>query len=167
MDDLLEALCYLLEDELERQENVLAICRAQGQAARTHDVECLEARTAALLPLIQEGVQADGLRTRLLAQIAARAGMSVSRPCLSDVIPHAAEPCASRLRFYQSRLVEILGETKSVVRANAIVLRGSLRVVSQAMKALEQCSADAASYDAQGMGPQRANALPTVIDQRG
>ncbi len=167
MDDLLEALCYVLDDELERQETILAICRAQGQSARAHDIEGLEARTGALVPLIQEGVQAEGLRSRLLAQVADRAGLATPTLCLTEVIPMASEPRAARLRFYQERLRDVLRETKAVVRSNAAVLRGSLRVVGQAMKALEQCSIDAAGYDAQGMESQRTEAQPTMIDRRG
>ncbi len=35
----LDELCALFDEELERQEIVLANCRAQGEAARLHDLD--------------------------------------------------------------------------------------------------------------------------------
>jgi len=163
-----EALCYLLDDELERQENILTLCRAQGESARNHDVEYLEARTAALTPLLQEAAQAEVLRSRLLSQIASETGLSNRRPPLSELIPLAEEPWSSRLRYFQTRFQETLSATRDIVRANAGVLRVSLRVITQAMNTLEQCAmAEGAAYTAAGAGPAEGNVQPAVIDRRG
>ena len=38
---LLDKLCDLFDDELERQETILSLCRSQTEAARAHDVDRL------------------------------------------------------------------------------------------------------------------------------
>ena len=167
MTDHLEALCYLLDDELERQENILAICRAQVEAARRHDIEVLEARTAALIPLLQEAAQAEVLRSRLLAQIGMQAGLSSRNPSLSELIVTAEEPWTSRLHCLQERLGTTLCETKEAVRDNAGVLRSSLHVISQTLKTLEQCASPGPAYTAAGAEPVGGDLRPTVIDRRG
>jgi hypothetical protein len=102
-NDLYEALCFLLEDALERQGNILAICRAQGEAARLHDLECLEARTAALGPLLEEAVEAEQLRVRLMQQLAEQYGFSHVPQSMSELIECSEEPWASRIRYLQGR----------------------------------------------------------------
>jgi hypothetical protein len=168
MDALLEALCFSLDDELERQENILTVCRAQGEAARTHDIEYLEAKTAALFTLAQEAAQAEGMRQRLFNQIAAQLGISAEEQRLTELIPLASEPWGARMRYFQSRLQSLLNETRGVVRSNAMVLRASLRVLSQAVGALEQCaSAYASGYTADGTEPLKETAAPTRLDRKG
>jgi hypothetical protein len=168
MDALFEALCFSLDDEIERQENILAVCQAQGEAARTHDLEYLEAKTAALFTLAQEAAQAEGMRRRLLNQIAAQLGVSAEEQRLTELIQLASEPWVSRMRYFQSRLQTILKETRGVARCNAVVLRASLRVLSQAVGALEQCAgAYASSYTADGTEPLKETAAPTLLDRKG
>ena len=72
MEKVLDELCEVLQDELERQENVLAVCRAQGQAARARDVAYLEAKAAALCSLIRETVNAEQERLRLVRAVVER-----------------------------------------------------------------------------------------------
>jgi hypothetical protein len=168
MDALFEALCYLLDDELERQENILALCQAQGEAARRHDIEYLEARTGSLAPLLQETAQSEILRQRLIEQIASQATLSGGPPTLTQLISVANEPWSSRLRHFQTRFQETLGRTRAVVQSNAPVLRASLHVISQAVRTLERCAwPEGAAYTAAGVGPAKANAQPTLIDRRG
>ena len=168
MDGLLEALCYLLDDELERQENILALCQAQGEAARRHDIEYLEARTGALMALLQETAQSEVLRHRLLDQIASHAALPNRELTLTELISLAHEPWSSRLTHFQARFQETLRATRSVVQANAAVLRTSLHVVSQAMRTLEQCAApEGAAYTAAGAGASGVSSQPTMIDRRG
>ena len=172
MNELFDTLCSMLDDELERQENILAICRAQAEAARAYDVEHLEARTAALLPLLRDAALAEPLRSRLLDQIALN-DLNVQtpepgRPTLREVAEIAPEPWMSRLRHYQWRLREVLDETRAVVQANATALRTSLRVVGQALKAVDQTGAPASpGYSADGFEPASGIAQPALMDQRG
>ena len=168
MTSLLEALCYLLDDEVERQENILMLCRAQGDAARRHDIERLEAQTGSLVPLLQEAAQGEVLRSRLLSQIACETSLSNPRPSMSDLISVAEEPWRSRLRRLQTRFHETLEATRDVVRGNAGVLRGSLRVIAQAMATLDHCvMTQGPAYTAAGAGPAGGSAEPTMIDRRG
>ena len=167
MNKPFDALCELLAQELERQETILALCHAQGDAARTHDIELLQARTAALTPLIQEAAQAENTRNRLLKDLAETLGLASARPSLSPLAAVAPEPWASRIRFYQTHLANVLKETRALVRVNAAILRSSLKVVAQAMKAIEQCEGPkSAGYDAGGFEPRPVR-QPAMIDQRG
>jgi len=178
MNEPFDALCELLAQELERQETILALCHAQGDAARTHDIEQLQARTATLTPLIQEAAQAENTRNRLLKDLAQTFGLASTRPTLSPLAAMAPEPWASRIRFYQTRLANVLKETRALVRINAVILRTSLKVVAHAMKALDQCNVGgelfhaynegpgSAGYDAGGFEPRQVR-QPAIIDQRG
>lgn len=168
MNSLFEALCHLLDDELTRQGNILQICRAQGDAARRHDVEFLEAQTSSLVPLLQEAAQGDVLRTRIVSQIASASAMANARPVLSELIAAADEPWRSRLLHLQTGLQETAQATRDIVRANAGVLRNSLRVIAQAMAVLDHCAAgQGPAYTAAGAGSPVGGAHPTMIDRRG
>jgi hypothetical protein len=162
-----EALCYLLEDELERQGRILELCHAQGDAARCHDLELLEAKTATLLPLLQESTQAEALRIRLVGQIADATLLSNKRPSMSELILVAEEPWTSRLCAIQERFQESLAKTKNCVRDNSGVLRNALRVISHAMTALEQCASAGPAYTATGTEQTARTPQPSVIDRRG
>jgi hypothetical protein len=168
MTSLFEALCHLLDDELERQRSILQICRAQGDAARRHDIEYLEAQTSSLVPLLHEAAHGDILRTRVVNQIVSGSAMLNAHPALSELIAAAEEPWRSRLRRLQASLQETAQTLRDVVRANAGVLRNSLRVIAQAMAALDHCvAAQGPAYTAAGAGSPAGGTQPTMIDRRG
>ncbi|MBM3290178.1 MAG: hypothetical protein FJY92_08515, partial [Candidatus Hydrogenedentes bacterium] len=70
MYDLLEKLCSGLDDEIERQETVLAVCRAQIDAIGARDLNAFEARTAALDVLVRDAAHAQAARAGVIAKVA-------------------------------------------------------------------------------------------------
>ena len=168
MELLLERLCDLLDDELERQENVLALCIAQGKAAREHDHEYLEARTVALGELIEETVRAEAARFDLVGQIVEAYELPIEEQTLSHLIKAAPKPWSLRLRELQHRLRAVLAETQQAVRANSRVMRRSVKVIDEAVTTLTQCGPQAGgNYDARGKEKARVAREPSMIDQRG
>ena len=57
MEDQLLRLCSLLDDEIERQDNLLAIGRAQKDALLAQDLASMQARTAAMEAVARESAQ--------------------------------------------------------------------------------------------------------------
>ena len=168
MTSTLSALCDFFDDELERQENVLAVCIAQGQAARAHDLDALEAKTAALNLLLSEFVEAERERLRLVQQIVEEYELPERRQTLSDVIALAPEPWKSRMQDFQERMQKTLRETRSEVLSNDRIMRGSLTIVDEALASLVSCVPESlGNYDARGAEAQQHRLDPAMIDQRG
>lgn len=167
MHDLFEQLCNLLDDEIERQENVLAVCKAQSQAVQTRDLEYLEAKTAALLALVQEVALAAGDRAKVLQAIMKEYELTSACPSLSDVVAAAPEPWRKRLADSHRRLRAVLNETRPIVLANASSLRSALRAMGDSLSILESAPEQGAGYDATGMGPAVGAGRASMIDQRG
>lgn len=164
---LLEALCRYLEDEIERQENVLAIARAQGEAARNHDLELLEARSAALAAQIREVVAAEKERLALVHCIVGVLELPHERQTLSALIAIAPEPLATRMREAQTRLRTLLQEIQELTQRNQQLMRRSLRVVNDAAASLMDALPVLQSpYNARGE-MQVGAATPCAIDHRG
>ncbi len=168
MNELLGALCNQFEEELERQENVLAVCIAQGQAARLHDLEYLEAKTAALNVLIRETAEAERTRMALVEQVVSACALPPGRQTLTELIAVSSEPWKSRLQHFQTRMRATLSETARVVRENNDLIRRSLNVVNQALQSLGQCIPAAPNaYDVRGGEVSGHHSGPAFMDQRG
>jgi len=168
MDALLEELCNLFDDELERQENVLAVCRAQYNAARAHDFEYLEAKTAALVVLLRDGTQAARKRHGALREIVDHYGLPVERQTLTDLIAVVPDPWHRRLLEFQHRFREVLEAIREVVRQSGRFMRRSLSILDECLGALEQCSEAApGAYDADGLENRTRVRLPAFIDRKG
>jgi len=168
MTDLYETLYFVLEDAVERQEKVLAACRVQGDAARSRDVEYLEAKTLDLVDLMKEAARADKMRADLVKQIALQGGLGEPPENLTELTAIAPEPWQERLAGLQAQLQASLQETHRVVRANAVVMRAVLRVVGESLDTLEECwTAHARGYEADGRESAREHAAPKVLDRRG
>lgn len=165
--ELFETLCFVLDDELERQENVLSVCRAQGEAARSHDIEYLEAKTLALVTLMREAVQAEKMRDDVIRRIAQETGQPETLKSLSDLILLSPDPWKARLEYLQSRLKTVLAETRAIVASNSTVLRSGLTVLTQSIRALEQCVERPVGYDASGFESASSQTPPRMVDQRG
>lgn len=166
MQSVFESLFASIEEEIGRQEKVLAATRAQGAAARNRDMKALEKQTAVLMALAQEAAHADTARTRLVRRIlgaGAHAGVT-----LSEVIPLAPEPFASHLRELRTRLQTLLIAIREETRANSVLMRLSLKVVGRAMMAVEPYrQAWSAGYAANGQEPASSTLQPALIDRKG
>ena len=167
-DDLLEALCQLFDEELERQENVLGICKDQGDAARQHDTQRLQARTQALVTLVEDALEAERERVALLRRVVDHFSLPVKKQTLSDLIEIAAEPWRKRLKEFQSRIQKTLTQTRSAVMENADHIRRSLRIVDDSLKTvLGPAVALPGAYEGDGKAPGMLQHEPALIDTRG
>jgi len=163
-----EALCTVFEDDLERQENMLALCRAQGRAAKEHDIELLEARTASIGELVREATESERLRVALAAVLVEALKLPTDQQTLSGLIAVAPAPYQKRLAEFQVRMQDVLAETREAVRANHLVLRRSSRIVTDALDALVDCApTPRGQYGARGDEPPGDNQQPALLDQRG
>ena len=165
-ETLLENLCDLFDDELERQETVLAVTIAQGRAARDRDRERLEAKTATLHLLLQQAVDAEQERIKLVRQIVDHYHISEARQTLSALIEVAPAPWKTRMSEFQRRVRDILQKTRITVQQNDRVMRRSLKIVDRALNIVfKKVPAPNGAYDAHG--PERPAAQLGIIDQKG
>lgn len=171
MSSKFQRLCDLIEDEVERQENVLAVCQAQTEAVKTNDLEFLESKTAALVVLIQEAAQAARERVALVESIAKedlQAGAEdLKRLRFADIVAAAPNRLRARLSDGHDRLRAALATTRPVAAANAVSLRTALRTMNASFAALSPPKPTGAAYDARGMGPVEHPGAVKLVDQRG
>ena len=167
MSSLHDRLLNMLEDEVERQENVLAVCMAQAEALKTNDLEYLEAKTAALVALIQDAAQSARERSVVVQAILAEAGLAVDGTVrFSCVLAASPEPCRGRLAETHGRLRAVLNETRPAAFSNALTLRTALRTMNGTLAAGGWTAPAGAEYDATGMRPAKRGLLNTM-DKRG
>jgi len=156
------------ETELERQETVLSLCIAQGQAARVHDLEYLEAKTAALSNLAAESAQAEQTRQNLVRQLADHYDLAIPNPPLSAMIAVAPGPFAGRLRELQGRMQAVTSATRGVIAENNRVIRRSLRVVQVALSVLTRCQdAPSGHYGRAGQEQNTTLREAALLDRKG
>lgn len=165
---LLDALCASFDGELERQENVLALCRAQGEAVCAHDIEAIEARTRALVVLVEDALGAEGERLPFLGEVVEYFALPVEKQTLTDLIAVSPEPWRRRMAEFQQRIQKTLEETRKVVRENAGLMRRSLRIVDSSLQLVMGTEAETApAYEDTGGEPARTGRKPAMIDARG
>lgn len=164
----LEALCDYFDDELERQQNVLVICRAIGQAARSQDLEYLEAKTEGLRVLLSEAMEAEQLRLSLVADVVEFYQLPEGQQTLTALIAEVPMPWQQRMREFQVLMRATLESTRRLVRDNNQVLRRSIGIVTETLTALSMCQPEArGQYTSQGGDATRIRTQPSLIDQRG
>lgn len=167
-EEILDALCDHFDDELVRQETMLAICISQGEAARAHDFEHLEAKTASMQALQREAIEAEEERLSLVCQVVDAFDLPVEKQNLSDLIVAVPEPWKTRLREFQLRMAEVITEVRSTSRENNALMRRSLRVVNDALNTVLRFNPAAnGHYDAAGQTGRAAGSSPAVMDRRG
>jgi len=168
METLLNQLCDLFEIELTRQNRILDMCRAQRNAARTDDIEALEANTAGLAGLVRDTAQAEHARHELLRQVVDHLELPVERQTLADLTAAAPEPWRGRLRAFQEHFRATLAATREVVRESARVIRRRLSILEQCMDIFDQCTGGPCrAYNAAGDENRKRNAIPALIDRKG
>ncbi|MEK7794587.1 MAG: flagellar export chaperone FlgN [Candidatus Hydrogenedentota bacterium] len=167
VDALLSELCELFDDELERQTNVLAACRAQGDAARLQDTEEMERRTRALTLLLEEAMQAERRRIQILKQLVGDLGLPAERQTLTDLISATPEPWRARMQEFQIAIRRVLAQTQEAVHTNARRMKHSLRVVGGALRTVTIEEASGADYDAEGRRPVFGARHTAMLDALG
>ena len=168
IEPLLDRLCEHFDDELERQQNVLVVCRALGRGARAHDHEYLEAKTAALHVLLRQAVAAEQVRLALVRRVVDHYGIPESLQTLSGLIAEVPAPWQQRMQEFQVLMRATLESTRCLVRENNRIMRRALTVLNETMSALALCEPDhPGSYDGQGEGRGHTRTAPSLIDHRG
>lgn len=163
-----EALCAVFDDDLERQENLLDLCKAQARAAVEHDVEILEARTEAIAALVREATESERRRVAVAAVLVEALRLPHDRQTLSGLIEVAPAPYQARLKEFQTRMKAVLEETREVIRSSNVVLRRSSRIIADAIEALVECAPPPrGQYDAHGDAPAATSQHPALLDRRG
>lgn len=163
----LETLCEIFQDELDRQEDLLALCKLQGRAALEHDVELLEARTEAINALVAQAAGSEQQRLDLANALVTALGLPQEKHTLSGLIEVAPDPWRRRMAEFQARMRAVLAETREVVRQNNLVMRRSAKIVADALGVLTQCTPAAGHYDARGGETTTPAQAPACLDQRG
>lgn len=168
MDKALKRLCDLLDEELERQENILVVCRRKHEAIRSMDVPTLETRTKALEVLARETMDAEPERRRALEEAAHLAGLARRGCTLSALAEAVPAPWAARLRMFQRQLKETLDQTRAVAREYARDLRRAKRIADQHIAHMTgEPAPHKGLYGATGALPPRRGATMALVDQRG
>lgn len=167
MDKLFQNVIDALDAELERQENVLAVCRAQQAALLTQDTEYVEAKNEALQLIIRETAEAEAARHEAVGSLVEALGLPIERQTMTGLIGASPEPWTTRLREMQVRLQTTLVETRRVVRNNARIARRSLRVVNQCLDTVHQVQSTVDGYDGKGETAADRREAPSLIDQKG
>lgn len=164
----LDALCANLEQELERQETVLSLTRAQGEAAKAHELDALEARTRALIVLMEDSFLAEKDRHAILEGLLPILPQDRDKQTLSELIRLSADPWSRRLGEFQVRLKEVLVGTQAVVRENAVYMRRALRVLNSTFRAFNGTDgAPRGGYDAEGLEPSEVPNFQSMLDAQG
>ena len=160
----LEHLCNALDSELERQELLYGLVRAQHDAIRVHDHKTLEARTEAIGVLARDSRHAETKRHTLFDQLAIAYVLPVESRNMSGLIAASPAPFNKRLKELQTSLRTIVEKTQEQVRLNARLVQRSLRTV-QVTLAAAQPPEQAAGYPMPRTGYGKS--APVLLDQRG
>ena len=163
---LLDRLCAYFDSEIERQENVLALTRAQGEAAKALDADVMEHRTRALALLLDEAASAERERIAILGDLTPRLSQAQQNWSLSALIAAVPEPWQHRLAEAQMNLRATVSATKESVNANAYAMRKSLRSVNGALDQFFG-PASGSSYTPQGDAPEGEARQAAVLNATG
>ncbi|MBI1319550.1 MAG: hypothetical protein GC168_11475 [Candidatus Hydrogenedens sp.] len=166
MSQLLESLCALFDEELERQEALLALTRAQGEAAMARDAQVLEARTEAIRLLVSESLRSEQARLALVAEIVEAFALAAPEQTLSGLIAVAEEPWKSRLAWHQERLRTVVTETQGVVRSNHRTISRLARSTASLLRRFHGES-ESPVYGASGAAAGTRYASPRLVNQAG
>jgi len=166
VNELFEKLAENLDNEAERQETLLAVCRAQLEALNSRNLAAIEARTAALDILVRETAQAVAARAGLITAVAKELELRPEHRTLSGLISVAPAPWNDRLKLVQDRLQRVLKDCRRVVRMNAHTLRRSLDLNQRLLECIALGPNPDPGYNPRGVFTAISDA-PAMIDQRG
>lgn len=164
MEQLWSAVCECLDEEVERQHTVKAVCEAQREAVKARSVEHLQARTEALEVLIHEANVAERARLRALRSLVDYLELPVERQTLSELIRIAPEPFARRLRELQQELQTVLSVIRDIIADTQERLRHGTAILDRTIRTLlPEDVSPKVSYTP----PRNADRVPVLIDSRG
>lgn len=163
---ILDKLCALFDEELERQRAVLTMCEAQGTAARASDFESLEAHTEGLVGLMESALESEKRRIQLLAWLVEHYHLAETEQTLSDLISVVPQPWRRRMETFQREIRAILTQTQQVVERNEqFMTQASVKLDDSIQQAVEHVSGKQDGYGSRGMeakGDQRPALLNTT-----
>jgi hypothetical protein len=164
MEHLWETLCDCLDEELERQHIVMAVCQAQRDALRAHEMEHMQAKTHALELLIHEASVAEKSRIRAVGALVCYLELPVERQTLTELVRIAPGPISRRLGELQRNLKELLAAIRAVVADTQDRLRIGREIADRTIRILvTDDTAPKVSYPTR----RAADATPVLIDSCG
>ena len=163
---ILDKLCALFDEELERQRSVFAMCNAQGAAAREADFEELEARTQGLVVLMEGALESEKRRIHLLEWLVGHYQLAETQQTLSDLIAVVPQPWRARMERFQKEIRAILVKTQEVVERNEqFMTQASVKLDDSIQQAVKHVSGKQDGYGSRGReakGHHRPALLNTV-----
>jgi flagellar biosynthesis/type III secretory pathway chaperone len=164
----MKELCDMLDDEIERQQNVGSVCIAQHDALCARDVELIDARNTALELLARDAELEANERQATVFRIAKALGLAPERTRLRDLAAHAPEPWKARLSDRRVALREVVQSNQRMVRRNQLIASKSRAIADDWRKALfEHLGESGPAYRGDGHTSISNQDGPAVIDQRG
>lgn len=164
MEQLWATVCECLDEEVERQNTVKAVCEAQRDAVRARSVEHLQARTDALELLIHEANVAEKARLRALRSLVDYLELPIERQTLSELIRIAPAPFGRRLHELQTELQGLLGSIRETIADTQDRLRRGTAILDRAIRTLvPEDESPKVSY----RNARRQEPVPVLIDSRG
>jgi hypothetical protein len=165
MNDFSE-LCALLDEELERQENILFLMEAQNEALRVRDLATIDARTVALASLCADAGVAEAQRGEVSARIALQFSVPASGT-LRQLAEAAPEPWRDRLMWYRTRLSDVLRKVSDAARQNALLIRTSIKNLDRIFQEMIGADRACAGYTENGRGAPELCAATGFLDRKG
>lgn len=163
-----ELLCAHFDEELVRQRAVLDSCRAQGEAARAHDLDALQTATEGLVGRIQEALEAEKERLALLHRVVAELGLEEERQSLTSLIEGTPEPWHSRMKTFQVAIRGVIEATQAQVRKDSGYLRRAERIIERSVRTvLGRPEMLGEAYDKAGNEPGAMHHAPTLVNTVG
>ncbi len=164
----MKRLCDMLDDEIERQQNVGSVCTAQHEALCARDIEAIDARNNALELLARDSESEAEARQGAVLRLSQDLGLTPERTRLRDLAAHAPEPWKSRLSERRTALQSVVLSNQRLVQRNELIARKSRKIASAWRETLfGQLSETGPAYRGDGHTPPTVQGAPAMIDQRG
>jgi hypothetical protein len=163
---ILDSLCEQLDAELERQETLRAVARAQADAMAKGNHDDLNQATRSIESLARASRDAESGRVELARRAAVALGVSSSCPSLRELAMAAPDPWRERLAWYRDRLNESVADNRALLVANGRRMHMALSVLNQGLAKLLPRIAGEVPYTASGPGAAPGMA-PSMLDSRG
>ena len=160
-------LSDILEDELERQERLLRLVRAQREAIVSRDAHALDARTNDINQIVAEAAAAESARHAVLREIVDMLQLPVSEQTMSHIAEHAPVPHSERLEFQQGRLQNVMTECHELIYENARRLRRAAHITNDYLMTVTGNETASLRGYSQGGSVSDNDDRPNVVNQRG